>query len=51
MATAIDELINKPDLRFKMGEAGRNRIKSEFNWDAKREFMEQVLNELDKTNF
>jgi len=48
MALAICKLIDNPELRLKMGMAGRERIKSVFNWDAKGEFMEKLLDELDQ---
>ena len=47
MAKAICKLIDNPELRLKMGNAGRERIKNVFNWDAKGVFMEDLLNELD----
>ncbi|OPZ16129.1 MAG: hypothetical protein BWZ05_02071 [Bacteroidetes bacterium ADurb.BinA245] len=48
IAQAVCHLIDNPDLMGKMGEAGRARIKNEFNWEKKREFMESLLNDLDK---
>lgn len=48
MAAAIIKLIENPELRRQMGEAGRRRIKEIFNWEAKGEFIEQLLNELNK---
>lgn len=48
MATAIIKLIENPKLREQMGDAGRERIKKEFNWEVKGNFMEQLLNNLDK---
>lgn len=48
MAAAIIKLIENPELRKTMGEAGRKRIKDVFNWEAKGEFMEQLWDELDK---
>lgn len=48
MADAIIKLLNNPILRKKMGEAGRERIKTVFNWDAKGAFMDNLFNELDK---
>lgn len=48
MANAIIKLIENPELREQMGEAGRKRIKDVFNWEAKGEFMEQLLDSLDK---
>ena len=48
IAKAINKLIEKPTLRLNMGNAGRKRIKNVFNWDVKGEFMEELLNELDK---
>lgn len=47
MATAIIKLIDNPDLRKQMGEAGRKRIKDVFNWEAKGTFMEKLFAELD----
>lgn len=47
MAAAIIKLIENPELRKQMGEAGRKRIKEVFNWDAKGAFMEQLLAKLD----
>ena len=37
-----------PEMRKRMGEAGRRRIKEVFNWEAKGCFIEQLLEELDK---
>lgn len=48
MAEAICKLIDNPELRLKMGMAGRKRIKNVFNWEAKGVFIDQLLNELDK---
>ena len=48
MAAAIIKLIENPELRRQMGEAGRRRIKEIFNWEAKGKFIEQLLDELDK---
>ena len=48
MAAAITKLIENPELRRQMGEAGRRRIKEIFNWEAKGKFIEQLLDELDK---
>lgn len=47
LASAICKLIDNPTLRNEMGIYGRERIKNVFNWEAKGEFMEQLLNELD----
>ncbi|WP_179318036.1 glycosyltransferase family 4 protein [Winogradskyella helgolandensis] len=47
MADAIIKLITTPNLINEMGEAGRERIKSEFNWDSKGVFMEELFIELD----
>jgi glycosyltransferase involved in cell wall biosynthesis len=49
MAKAIQTLIDDPDLRRRMGEAGRERIRKVFNWEAKGEFMENLLKELDSS--
>ena len=48
MAAAIINLIENPEMRKRMGEAGRRRIKEVFNWEAKGHFIEQLLEELDK---
>lgn len=48
MATAIIKLIEKPELRKQMGENGRKRIQSMFNWEAKGRFIEELFVELDK---
>ena len=47
MAAAIINLIENPELRKQMGEAGRRRIKEVFNWEVKGKFIEQLLDELD----
>lgn len=47
MAAAIIKLIENPDLRKQMGEAGRKRIKEVFNWEAKGQFMESLFYELE----
>ena len=48
MAEAIVKLIENPELRKQMGENGRKRIKEEFNWEAKGQFMEELFEELDR---
>lgn len=50
LANAISELINNPNKRKRMGDAARERIKSDFNWDSKGAFMEKLFTELDKNN-
>ena len=32
-ADAIIDLLDKPDLRIRMGKAGRSKVESEFNWN------------------
>lgn len=49
MADAILKLINDADLRKSMGNAGRDRIKTIFNWDAKGNFMENLFMELEQS--
>lgn len=48
LADALLKLANNPDLRKKMGEAGRKRIAEYYSWDKKGEFIrklyESVLN-------
>lgn len=48
MAYAIMKLVKNPKLRRQMGENGRKRIQTVFNWEAKGRFMEELLAELDK---
>jgi glycosyltransferase involved in cell wall biosynthesis len=48
MAEAVIKLIKTPNLIDEMGSAGRGRIREVFNWDAKGEFMEELLGELDR---
>lgn len=45
MAQAIAYLIDNPDIRIQMGEYARKRIETVFNWDNKRAFIEEILNE------
>jgi len=47
MAAAICKLIDNPEMRQQMGNAGRERIKSVFNWEAKGVFMDNLFAELD----
>lgn len=47
MAAAIIKLIDNPELRKQMGEAGRRRIKEVFNWEVKGQYMENLFHELD----
>lgn len=49
MADAIVKLVESPELRERLGTAARERIRTVFNWDAKGEFIENLLNELDKS--
>ncbi len=37
LAKAMDELLRKPELRKRMGKIGRERIRTEFNWEVSRE--------------
>lgn len=48
MAEAIIKLAKNPGLRKQMGENGRKRIQTVFNWEAKGKFIEDLLAELDK---
>ncbi len=50
MAAAIEKLVADAELRRRMGEAGRQRIREVFNWDAKGSFMEELLTELERIN-
>lgn len=47
MAEAIIKLAKNPELRKQMGENGRKRIQTVFNWEAKGKFMEELFAELD----
>lgn len=42
LADAILKLANDPELRKKMGEAGRKRVMEHYTWDKKGEFIKQV---------
>ena len=44
---AISLLINNQQLRKKMGQAARKRIKEVFNWDAKGLYMQALFDEID----
>lgn len=48
MADAIIKLAKNPELRKQMGENGRKRIQTVFNWEVKGKFMEELFSELDK---
>lgn len=47
MAEAIIKLIENPQLREQLGNAGRKRIKEVFNWEAKGQFMENLFSKLE----
>jgi glycosyltransferase involved in cell wall biosynthesis len=47
MAAAICKLIDNTELRTQMGQMGRERVKTVFNWGMKGEFMENLFIELD----
>ncbi len=47
MAAAIIKLIENPQLREQLGNAGRKRIKEVFNWEAKGQFMENLFFKLE----
>lgn len=49
IAKAICSLIDDDDLREKMGQAARDRIKEYYNWDIKGKFMRELMEYLDKT--
>ncbi len=42
LADALLKLANDPELRKKMGEAGRRRVLEEYNWDKKGEFIHKM---------
>lgn len=48
MAEAIIKLAKNPQLRKQMGENGRKRVQTIFNWEAKGKFMEELLAELEQ---
>lgn len=48
MADAIIKLIENPELRKLMGEAGRERIRTHFNWESKGKFMESLFDKLEQ---
>lgn len=47
MAAAIIKLIENPQLREQLENAGRKRIKEVFNWEAKGQFMENLFFKLE----
>lgn len=42
LAAALMKLVGDPDLRKKMGEAGRKRVQEHYTWEKKGEFIRQV---------
>ena len=47
MADAIIQLIESPELRERLGNAARERIRTVFSWDAKGDFMEKLFDQLE----
>lgn len=47
MADAIIQLIESPELRERLGNAARERIRTVFSWEAKGDFMEKLFDKLD----
>ena len=50
IAAAIAQLIASPELRHRMGEAGRNAAVKRFSWDAIAEQMEELYSTLIMAN-
>ncbi|XGV94332.1 MAG: glycosyltransferase family 4 protein (plasmid) [Leptolyngbya sp. BL-A-14] len=54
MATAMSRLVQEPELRLRMGMAGRSRVHTFFNWETKGKFLadvyETVLTQQGKSN-
>jgi glycosyltransferase involved in cell wall biosynthesis len=48
MAVAICKLIDNPEMRRQMGNAGRKRVKAIFNWETKGIFVDNLFAELEK---
>lgn len=48
MGKAISQLINSPELRYKLGGNARERIKNVFSWENKALFMESLFDKLEK---
>lgn len=46
LAEALLKLANNPDLRRKMGEAGRKRVMEHYTWEKKGEFIKKVYEEV-----
>lgn len=42
LATALMKLVNDPDLRKRMGDAGRRRVQEHYTWEKKGEFIRQI---------
>lgn len=45
---ALEKLIDNPEFCSEMGKKGRERIKTEFNWEKKGEFMESLFKEIER---
>jgi glycosyltransferase involved in cell wall biosynthesis len=46
MAKAMQTLAENPELRCKMGEAGRKRVQEHFSWEKKGEFIDRIYREV-----
>jgi len=46
LAAALLRLIENPNLREKMGEAGRKRVLEQYNWDRKETFIHNLYNKI-----
>ena len=45
---AISDLIENEEIRIKMGAAGKQRIKERYNWETKGEYIEKMLEKMEK---
>lgn len=46
LADALLRLANDPDLRERMGEAGKKRVMEHYSWEKKGEFIRKVYGEV-----
>ena len=46
IAHAMLKLAKEPELRVRMGKAGRRRVKEYFNWDIKGEWIKNIYKEI-----
>jgi len=48
MAAAMEQLARNPELKFRMGRAGRARVREIFAWDKKGEWLRDVSGRIER---